>query len=224
MKRFVYIAIILLFIPQAALAIPPKKLYDITLEDVQGAGRLLNLSFYNKVPPAPVVDKILKESLDHAILIDFSKDILATGFLGDDVLNNNQYSGSLIYVASKKKTFTFDEYRGIKTSNINNTNYFVEFKEDRTLEGIKPKKKWLTITLVFAKRPSQGEAYNAIITEAQKLTARGLDMNFYASVGDKNAKTSWKQIRDTTDGTYIAADYNADSKILMHQNNKLKQF
>lgn len=77
-----------------AIAAPPKKLFDVTLQDVAGAGRNLDVGFYGKVPPPKVVDKIVRESLEHAILIDPTKDILATGFLGNDVLSSSQYSGS----------------------------------------------------------------------------------------------------------------------------------
>jgi len=51
---------------QVAVAEPPKKLFHATLEDVQGAGRVLNGSFYTRLPPPGVVEKILRESLDHA--------------------------------------------------------------------------------------------------------------------------------------------------------------
>jgi len=222
MRLFVYAATIFLSLSQIALAAPPKKLFDVSFEDIQGGGRILKVGFYEKLPSPTAIDKIVRESLDHAILIDPTKEIFATAFLGDDVLNSNQYSGELIYRADQKKVVTYEEYRGVKTSVTSSGNYFIEIQEEKTLEGIKPEKKWLSITIVFPKKPSQQTAYDAIITEAQKLDAKGLDMNLYVSVGDKNAKTSWKQIRDT-DGTYIAADYDAASKRLMHQNKLIKQ-
>jgi len=103
MRVCVFGAVLFFFVCQIAVAAPPKKLFDVTLEDVQGGGRVLNVGFYGELPRPNVIDKILRESLDHAILIDPTVDILAIGFLGDETLNSNQYSGSLVYKASQKK-------------------------------------------------------------------------------------------------------------------------
>lgn len=207
---------------QVAVAAPPKKLFDATLEDVQGGGRVLNVSFYRKLPPPTVVDKILRESLDHAILIDPSVDILAMAFLGNDTLNSNQHSGSLVYKAGQKKVVTFDEYRGIKTTTSTTGSYFVEVQEDKTLAGIKPERKWLSVTIVFPKQPTRDAAYDTIIAETQKLAAKGLDVDLYVSVGDQKVKTSWRQMRDK-DGAYVFAEYNTANKKLMRKGQLLKQ-
>lgn len=207
---------------QVAIAAAQKKLFDATLEDVQGVGRVLNVSFYRKLPPASAVDKILRESLDHAILIDPTVDILAMAFLGNDALNSNQYSGSLVYKASQRKVMTFDEYRGVKTTTSGTGSYFVEVQEDKTLAGIKPERRWLSVTIVFPKQPTRDVAYDAIIAETQKLAPRGMDVNVYVSVGDQKVKTSWKQMRDK-DGAYVFAEYDAASKKLMRKGQLLKQ-
>jgi len=207
---------------QVAVAAPPKKLFDTTLEDVKGGGRVLNVGFYGKLPPPSVVDKILRESLEHAILIDPTVDILAMGFLGNDALNSNQHSGSLVYKAKEKKIVTFDEYRGVKTTSSATKNYFVEVQEEKTLARIRPEKKWLSVTIVIPKQPTRDAAYDAIAAEAQKLAARGMDVNAYVSVGDQKVKTSWKQMKDT-DGAYVFAEYDAASKKLMRKGQLLKQ-
>ncbi len=106
MKVNVLVGAVLILICHVTFAATPKKLFDVALEDVVGAGRVLNVGFYGKLPPPKVVDRIVRESLDHAILIDSSRDILATGFIGDDTLSSNQYSGSLVYKASQKKMKT----------------------------------------------------------------------------------------------------------------------
>jgi hypothetical protein len=207
---------------QIAVAAPQSKLFDVTLEDVKGGGRVLHLVFHKKVPPPAIVDKILRESLDHAILLDPSVDILAMGFLGNDALNRNQHSGSLVYKAGQKKVMTLDEYRGVKTTVSNTSGYLVEVTEEKTLAGIKPERKWLSVTIVFPKQPNRGAAYDAIVTEAQKFASRGLDLNLYVSVGDHKVKTSWQQMRDR-DGAYVFADYDAASKKLMRKGELLKQ-
>ncbi len=223
MRVCVLSAVLFFLVCQVAVAAPPKKLFDVTLEDVQDGGRVLNVGFYGKLPRPNVVDKILRESLDHAILVDPTVDILAIGFLGDETLNSNQYSGSLVYKASQKKVMSFDEYRGVKATTSSTSSYFVEIEEEKTLSGIKPERKWLSVTIVFSKQPTRTAAYDAIFVETQKLTARGLDVNTYVSVGDQKVKTSWNQMRDS-DGAYVFAEYNAANKKLTRKGQLLKQF
>jgi len=189
---------------------------------VPGGGRILNVGFYGKLPSPNVVDKIIRESLEHAILIDPTLDILATGFLGNDALTSNQHSGSLIYKAKEKKIVTLDEYRGIKTTSLEAKNYFAEVREEKTLAGIRPEKRWLSVTIVFPKQPTRDAAYDAIVTETQKLAARGMDVSVYVSVGDQKIKTSWKQMKDT-DGAYVFAEYDVTSRKLMRKGQLLKQ-
>lgn len=213
----------LLSLPQVQAASSSKKVFEITLEDRPENLRLLSIVFYEKPPAPSVVDKMVRQALEEAVTIDSTKNILAIAFLGDGVLTENQYSGSLIFDAHKKKIMTFDEYQGVKSTTSENSNYFMEVTEDKTYEGITPERKWLSVTLVFARKPTQDAAYKAIEQEAQKLLARELDMNLYVSVGDKNVKTSWIQLKDR-DGTYVAADYDAASKTLTHQKKILKRF
>lgn len=107
MKAWAIATAFFILVCQIAVAAPPKKLFDVTLQDVQGAGRNLSVGFYGKLPRPVVVDKIIRASLDHAILIDPTVDILAVGYLGDDTLNSDQYSGMLVYRASQKKVMPF---------------------------------------------------------------------------------------------------------------------
>ena len=58
-------------------------------------------------------------------------------------------------------------------------------EEQKTLPGITPEKRWLSLTLVFPKAPTIQKAYEAAIAEAEKAAPRGLDANVYVSVGDK---------------------------------------
>jgi hypothetical protein len=212
----------------ALLALRPRvheasqKLFDVTLEDVQGGGRVLNVGFYRKLPAPAVVDKILRESLYHATLIDSSVDILAMAFRGNEVLSSTQYSGSLVYKASEKMVKTFDDYRGVKTEATNTGSYFVETRAERTLEGVTPARKWLSVTIVFPKQPAREAAYDAIIAETRRLSARNVDINVYVSVGDHKVKASWKQMRDK-DGAYVFAEYDAASRKLTRKDQLLKQ-
>jgi len=197
---------------QAAIA-APTMLFDVTLKDAQGAGRVLTVGFYGKLPSPPTVDKILRQTLEHAVLVDGSKNIYASAFRGDDNLTSNQYSGDLVYNAATKKIVTYNEYAGINTTTTAASGYVVEVEENKTLAGITPARKWLSVTLVFPKQPPQDAAYAALVAEAQKLAARRLDMDLYVSVGDPKVKTSWHQMRDK-DGAYVFAEYSAATKKL----------
>jgi len=216
------LAVVLILVCQVAVVAATTKLFDVTLEDVKGGGRTLNVGFYGKLPPPNVVDKILRESLDHAILIDPTTDILATAFLNDNTLSSNQYSGSLVYKASRKKVMTFDEYRGVKRTTSGTSGYFVEVEEKKTLAGIKPERKWLSLTIVFSKEPTRTVAYEAIFAEIEKLATRGLDINAYVSVGDQKVKTSWHQMRDSDDA-YVFAEYKSTSKGIVRKGQLLRQ-
>jgi hypothetical protein len=222
MKINVLVAAAFILACHVAFAAPPKKVFDVALEDVEGAGRVLSVGFYGKLPPPKTVDRIVRESLDHAVLIDPSKDIFATGFLGDETLNSNQFSGALVYKASLKKVMTYDEYSGVKRTSARGNGYFVEIEEGKTVAGIAPQRKWLSVTVVFSKKPSRQAAYDAIFTEVQKLAARGLDANVYVSVGNSKEKTSWVQMRDT-DGGYVFANYKAATKQISRRGKLLKQ-
>ena|SRR6266487_1852509 len=64
----------------------PQKVYEVVLKDVPGTGLVLELAFYTKPPSPQIVDKMLRQSLDQAVSIDGTRDILAMAFLGEDVL------------------------------------------------------------------------------------------------------------------------------------------
>ncbi len=184
---------------------------------------MLNVGFYGKLPPQAIVDNIVRQSLDHAIQVDPRADILATGFLGDDSLNSNQYSGPFIYRAAQKKVEIFVLFPKGMINSTSTSTYFVEAEEQKTFPGIKPERKWLTVTIIFPKQPSPGVAYDSIIAEVAKLVPRGIDITVYVSTGNKNQKASWQQMRDT-DGANIFADYKASSKQLTRRGKILKQF
>src|SRR5262245_46804369 len=110
-----------------------KVLFEVKLEDVPSGGRICEVTFYGKPPLPAIVDKILRASLESAILVDDSTDILAIAFLGDETMNSNQHSGSLVYKAAGKRILTKDEWRGVKTSASSTDSYYVEVREEGTL-------------------------------------------------------------------------------------------
>jgi hypothetical protein len=168
------------------------------------------------------MDKIIREALENEVRKYPSRDILATAFLGDETLNDNQYSGMLVYKASEKRIMTLNEYEGIKTSTFSTSTYFVEVEEHKTYPGITPAKKWLSLTIISPQMPSRDLAYESIFTEITKLQDKRLDIDAYVSVGDKNVKTSWYQMRDN-DGAYVFAEYNSLTKEVTRKGALLKK-
>jgi hypothetical protein len=78
----------------------PKVLFEVQLQDVPSGGLICQVTFFG-VPPAPAtVDKIVRNALQSASLVEPTREILAIAFRGDDTLNSNQYSGALIYRAA----------------------------------------------------------------------------------------------------------------------------
>jgi hypothetical protein len=188
----------------------PKVLFEVQLQDVPSGGLVCQITFFG-VPPAPAtVDKIVRDTLQSAALVEPTRDILGMAFRGDDTLNSNQYSGALIYRAADKRIVTLEESRGVKTTAADAGAYYVELKEDGTLAGIKPERKWLSLSIVFPTQPTAQQAIDASVSEIQKHATRGLDINAAPKIGDKNVKTSWQQMRDPNGGffyfRYTAAD------------------
>src|ERR1041385_5909759 len=116
-----------------------------------------------------VTEHVSVSLLADAAAKDPTQDILAAAFLGDEELDEHQYSGTLIYQAKTKRIMTMNEYEGVKTTTGTTANYFVKTEEEHTLTGITPARTWLSITLVFPKTPTREVAYNSMFTEIEKV-------------------------------------------------------
>jgi hypothetical protein len=200
--------------------------YEVELKDVPGVrGRppekVLDLTFDRDVPEPQAVDKMLRESLERAVADDGSLDITAMAFQGDEVLSETQYSGALIYRAAQRKIMTEDEARGVKTIITDAAGYSVKVSEEKTNEGIKPERKWLTISLIYPTPPPLEEAYKSMQWEIEKNVPRGMDIGASVRIGDKSVKTSQRQM-DDPGGGYVFMRYDALSKKLYRKNMLLK--
>lgn len=191
----------------------PKVLFEVQLQDVPGGGLVCQVAFFGVLPAAEKVDEIVRGALQSAVVIQPARDILAVAFLDDDTLDEKQYSGSLIYQAADKLIMKFDESRGVKTATTDTGAYYVELKEDGTLAGIKPERKWLSLSIVFPNQPTAIQALDAFVLEIHKHAARGLDMNAAPMVGDKTDKTSWQQMQDPNGGFFYFRFTSADRTI-----------
>jgi len=200
MKSIVLLILTLALTLQTAHA--ASKIYEITLEDIQGGPRVLSLVFYRTPPSPDAVDRLLRQSLQHATGVDVSKDILSMAFVGDATMTPNQYSGALIFVAKEKKIMTMDEHRGLKKTSLTRARYHVAITEEKT---------WLSVSLVYSTEPSRSVAYEDMFALTKELATRGQDINIYIFVGDKTKETSWHQVKDR-DGAYMFCGYDAKTK------------
>ena len=164
---------------------------------------------------------MLRDSLEQAVSIDGTRDILAMAFLGEEVLGDTQYSGELVYRATQKKIITGDEARGVKTTVTNTGRYSLEVSEEKTSGGTNPGRKWLTLSLVYPAEPPLQEAYDSMLLETEKMTHSGVDINAYVKIGDKNVKTSQEQMKDPSGG-YVFMTFDAASKRIYRKNVLLK--
>src|SRR5436190_6045298 len=209
----------------AAVQQAEKNNYEVSLRDVPGARggseRILELTFYRDVPQPQVVDKILRESLEHAVAADGSRDILAMAFLGEEVLTSTQYSGELVYRAAQRKIMTSNESRGVKTTVTDAAGYSVEVSEQKSVGGRNDERKWLTISLIYPTSPPLEQAYTSMQSEIEKNVSKGMDINAYVKIGDKGVKTSQRQMDDPTGG-YVFMNYDAPSKKLYRKNMLVK--
>ena len=203
-----------------ALQQAEKITHEVELKDVPGSphgDRALELTFDRDVPQPQAVDKMLRESLEHAVAADGSRDIVAIAFQGDEVLSDTQYSGELMYRAAERKIMTIEEARGVKTTITDAAGYSVKVSEEKTLAGVKPERRWLTISLIYPTPPPLEQAYRSMQSEIEKNVPRGMDINAYVNIGDKGVKTSQRQMHDPSGG-YVFMTYDAASNKLSRKN------
>ena len=203
------VAVILLFAAKPILA-APHQLFALHFQDVSSGPRTCKVVFFEEPPGAESVDRIVRESLEIARLIDSSRDILVAAFFDHVVLNSTQYSGSLVFRAEDQRVLTLEEYGGLSDLVPNTGDYLVMAHEDQTPAGVKPAKHWLDLSIVFDNMPPRETAYEAIVAEIRKAAIRNLDINTFVFVGAREEKASWRQIPDV-DGAFIFGRYDSET-------------
>ena len=99
---------------QSALA-DQKKIFEVTFnEAVRGGVRTVSVSFYERVPPKAAAEKILRQSLEQAVTLDPSQDILATAFDADDNALSKDVTSQFVYTAKTKKIEPFDFMKALQ--------------------------------------------------------------------------------------------------------------
>ncbi len=91
-----------------------QKLYDVKFSDIGTGDRCLFVSFYGTAPEASVIDRILKESLEHAGLVDGSKNIQGFVYLDDENMPSKRFSGCRNYNAKAKRVVTHEEDKKLR--------------------------------------------------------------------------------------------------------------
>ena len=94
-------------------AAAPGKFYEVTFEELPRQPKLRHLSvtFFVDHLERETVDKIVRESLEHAAAVDPTVDILTSAFNDEDsVLEEEVWSGPLVWDAKAQKVMTLKEH------------------------------------------------------------------------------------------------------------------
>ena len=93
-------AIILALCLCGVAAAAPGKFYEVTFEELprQPKLRYLNVTFFVDPPERETVDRIVRQSLAHAVMVDPKVEILASAFdREENALGDDQWSGFLVW-------------------------------------------------------------------------------------------------------------------------------
>lgn len=166
---------------------------------MNGSPATLNVLFYGPKPSSALVEKVLRSSLDAAVAMDSSNDILAGGMSGVDerLIPTRDGSRHLLYVSKDRKTVTMKEYEGIKTAVTESIpgGYFVEYEEWKI--AVRPWTKRGTVSVIFPDEPSRQKAYKILTAELKKVVAKQgkkIKTTAYAFVGERDNPAGRKQI------------------------------
>ena len=197
-----------------------NKKFEIQFIESEGVN-LCNVVFYEKLPKPELIDKLVLFSLKACTNVDYSKNIVATAFLKDDALSKNKYSGQLVFVAKDKKILSWDEFTGTKTTKSDAGSYIIKIDEKERF--VHPKSKFLSVSIVFAEKPTRKKAHDALIETTDKIKSRGLSATLYIFVGKKGNERTWKQVEDA-DGNFIFAEYDPQTELLSQNGKTLKNY
>jgi len=101
-----------------------------------------------------------------------------------------------------------NEDRANKDMAADTGKYFIKVEELETF--ITPKRKWLSIMIVFPEKPTQQQAYGAITETIRIYKHKRMKINSYVFVGNKKNEKTWKQVEYRNQG-FITAVYDPAS-------------
>ncbi len=91
-----------------------QKLYDVEFFDVGIADRCVTVTFYGTAPEASIIDRVLRDSLEHAALVEGSKNIQGVVCLNDESMPREKFSGNLNYNAKAKRVVNYEEDKKLR--------------------------------------------------------------------------------------------------------------
>ena len=181
---------------------------------VRNSGSLVvcQVTFLKKVPAnSDDAAAIVRGAVEELVKKDPSREILAMAFdQAGNALAETRYGGALVYKPTDGKILTSDERDGKKVVEVDEGKYFVKLEESRTAKGITPVRRWINLSLVFSTKPDRAEIRGIVEQEIEKLKERGLDINAYLFVGNKDNPGSWNQVQ-APNGKYMTVDYTAET-------------
>ena len=93
-------------------AAAPGKFYEVTFEELpqQPKLRYLSVTFFVDPPDRETVDRIVRESLEHAAMVDPKVEILASAFdREENALSDDQWSGFLVWDVKAQKVMLLED-------------------------------------------------------------------------------------------------------------------
>jgi len=125
----------------------------------------------------------------------------------DETLTLPDGSEHLVYDPTAKRIRTWNERSGVAPTITQANGYVVKYEEQKVL--VKPGGKFATISVVFARRPTEKVAYETLIAELSKAidrSKRAIKSTAFAFVGNKADPASWKGVKGSNE-KFISADF-----------------
>ena len=95
-------------------AAAPGKFYEVTFEELprQPKLRYLNVTYFVDPPDRETVDRIVRESLEHAAAVDPTVDIIAFAYNKEEELleEGAEWSGTIVWDVKAQKVMTLKEH------------------------------------------------------------------------------------------------------------------
>jgi hypothetical protein len=127
----------------------------------------------------------------------------------DDQVTLPDGSRNLSYDPKTKQIRTWNEREGVKPQAVaaSGAGYTVSYREDRT--AVRPRSRFATVDLLFAKEPTERVAYESTIAEIRKAIQKSggkLPITAYANVGPKDNPAAQRGVRGA-DGQIISVKF-----------------
>lgn len=175
----------------------PRCRLEITFEEnprFTNISRSLSVRFSEPLPRPEIMDKVLRTSLDAAVQLDPSRDIFADVRRGDSILDESDYGGGLMFIASNRQIVCSDVFRAKTISEIR-TGYRIETVERRGLVLKDPaitNRSSLWISVIFSNMVPIETAETICRNEIKRFAYKGLDIYINPVIGTRGFDKPWR--------------------------------